>query len=149
MKKISILVFVLLSSVMMSAQFQIDSFFDEMGNVNLTTQESSESYSGKMTITHRVDDVAWARIVYRVIDMRFKQNYQLYTPQSNDPVYNSLLKVMLMAVADSMPVYAKDDNGDLRPFFNAGIQLGQPGLQITPDGFDFHVWIQGPQLNMK
>ena len=121
MKKISILVFVLLSSVMMSAQFQIDSFFDEMGNVNLTTQESSESYSGKMTITHRVDDVAWARIVYRVIDMRFKQNYQLYTPVSpDDPQYSSLFKTMLTAIQDGMPVYEKSINiGEIKPIFNA------------------------------
>ena len=119
MKKISILVFVLLSSVMMSAQFQIDSFFDEMGNVNLTTQESSESYSGKMTITHRVDDVAWARIVYRVIDMRFKQNYQLYAPVSpDDPQYRSLFRTMLAAIQDGMPVYEKSSNiGEIKPLF--------------------------------
>ena len=119
MKKISILVFVLLSSVMMSAQFQIDSFFDEMGNVNLTTKQSSESYSGKMTITHRVDDVAWARIVYRVIDMRFKQNYQLYAPVSpDDPQYRSLFRTMLAAIQDGMPVYEKSSNiVEIKPLF--------------------------------
>ena len=84
MKKISILVFGLLSSIRMSAQFQVESFFDELGNVNLTTQESVNEDGGKMAINHRKDDVAWARVVYRVIDMRFKQNYQLYDPGSPD-----------------------------------------------------------------
>lgn len=105
----------------MTAQHQIDSFFDEMGNINLNTQESSESYSGTMTITHRVDDIAWARVVYRVIDMRFKQNYQLYTPVSpDDPQYSSLFKTMLTAIQDGMPVYEKSINiGEIKPLFNA------------------------------
>ena len=119
MKKISILVFVLLSSIMMSAQFQVESFFDELGNVNLTTQESVNEDGGKMAINHRKDDVAWARVVYRVIDMRFKQNYQLYAPVSpDDPQYRSLFRTMLAAIQDGMPVYEKSSNiGEIKPLF--------------------------------
>ena len=119
MKKISILVFVLLSSIMMSAQFQVESFFDELGNVNLTTQESVNEDGGKMAINHRRDDVAWARVVYRVIDMRFKQNYQLYAPVSpDDPQYRSLFRTMLAAIQDGMPVYEKSSNiGEIKPLF--------------------------------
>ena len=119
MKKISILVFVLLSSIMMSAQFQVESFFDELGNVNLTTQESVNEDGGKMAINHRRDDVDWARVVYRVIDMRFKQNYQLYAPVSpDDPQYRSLFRTMLAAIQDGMPVYEKSSNiGEIKPLF--------------------------------
>jgi gliding motility associated protien GldN len=119
MKKLFFVVVALLGLSTVQAQHQIKSFFDDMGLVRIETQELAESADTLVTVFHRADDIVWSRVVYRVIDMRFKQNYQLYTPLSNDPVYNSLIKVMLMAVADSMPVSAKDDNGDLRPFFNA------------------------------
>lgn len=120
MKKISILVFAMLSSVMMFAQHSIDSFFDDLGNVNLTTQET-EGNGVTMKITHRPDDIAWARIVYRVIDMRFKQNYQLYAPTSpDDPQYSSLFRTMLTAIQNGMPVYEKSINiGDIKPVFHA------------------------------
>ena len=118
MKKL-VLVFVVLCGLStVRAQHHINSFFDEMGLMRIETQELAESADSLVTIFHRSDDIVWSRVVYRVIDMRFKQNYQLYTPQTNDPKYNSLIKVMLLAVADGMPVYAKDDNGDLRPYFN-------------------------------
>lgn len=120
MKKISILVFVMMSSVMMFAQHSIDSFFDELGNVNLTTQTEVGNEGTTMKITHRPDDIAWARIVYRVIDMRYKQNYQLYTPIApEDPQYSSLFKTMLTAIQNGMPVYEKSINiGDIKPVFN-------------------------------
>ena len=104
---------------MMSAQFQVESFFDELGNVNLTTQESVNEDGGKMAINHRKDDVAWARVVYRVIDMRFKQNYQLYAPVSpDDPQYRSLFRTMLAAIQGGMPVYEKSSNiGEIKPLF--------------------------------
>lgn len=123
MKKISILCLMLLGSIMITAQHQIDSFFDEMGSVNLTTTQGSiTSTSQYKTITHRKDDVVWARIVYRVIDMRFKQNYQLYTPVSpEDPQYKSLFRTMLAAIQNGMPVYEKSsDIGDIKPTFALG-----------------------------
>ena len=123
MKKISILCLMLLGSIMITAQHQIDSFFDEMGSVNLTTTQGSiTSTSEYKTITHRKDDVVWARIVYRVIDMRFKQNYQLYTPVSpEDPQYKSLFRTMLAAIQNGMPVYEKSsDIGDIKPTFALG-----------------------------
>ena len=118
MKKLVFVIIALLGLSTVQAQHHINSFFDEMGLMRIETQELAESSDSIVTIFHRSDDIVWSRVVYRVIDMRFKQNYQLYTPQSNDPKYNSLIKVMLLAVANGMPVYAKDDNGDLRPFFN-------------------------------
>ena len=124
MKKISIIVLALLGYTMTFAQHSVNSFFDDMGIVSLETQELKESADSLVTVFHRKDDVVWSRVVYRIIDLRFKQNYQLYTPLSPfDPAYSSLLKVMLMAVADGMPVYAKDNNGDLRPSFKADAKI--------------------------
>ena len=120
MKKLSIFVLVFLGSLMTYAQHSINSFFDEMGIVSLETQELKESSDTLVNLFHRTDDVVWSRVVYRIIDMRFKQNYQLYTPVSaEDPVYSSLFRTMLRAIENGMPVYEKSANvGDIKPYFN-------------------------------
>lgn len=120
MKKISIFVLVLLSYVATYAQQNIRSFFDDHGIVRLETQELQESSDTLVNVFHRADDVVWSRVVYRIIDMRFKQNYQLYTPVSaEDPVYSSLFRTMLRAIEKGMPVYEKSSIvGDVRPYFN-------------------------------
>ena len=120
MKKVSIFILALLGACMTYAQHSINSFFDDMGIVSLETQELKESSDTLVNVFHRTDDVVWSRVVYRIIDMRFKQNYQLYTPVSaEDPVYSSLLRTMLRAIEKGMPVYEKSSIvGDIRPYFN-------------------------------
>ena len=120
MKKISILAVVVLASVMSYAQHQVTSSFDDMGIVRLETQELQESSDTLVSISHRADDVVWSRIVYRIVDMRLKQNYQLYTPlTSEDPQYSSLFRTMLRAIEQGMPVYEKSNTiGDIKPYFN-------------------------------
>ena len=120
MKKISIIILALLACVMSYAQHRINSFFDDMGIVRLETQELKESSDTLVNVFHRTDDVVWSRVVYRIIDMRFKQNYQLYTPvNAEDPVYSSLFRTMLRAIENGMPIYAKSNTvGDVRPYFN-------------------------------
>ena len=119
MKKISIFVLALLSCFATYAQHNVRSFFDDMGIVNLETQELKESSDTLVSVFHRADDVVWSRVVYRIIDMRFKQNYQLYTPVSaEDPMYSSLFRTMLRAIEQGMPVYEKSTTvGDIRPYF--------------------------------
>lgn len=120
MKKISIIVLALLGYAMTYAQHSVNSFFDEMGIVSLETQELKEASDTLVNLFHRTDDVVWSRVVYRIIDMRFKQNYQLYTPVSaEDPVHSSLFRTMLRAIENGMPVYEKSANvGDIKPYFN-------------------------------
>ena len=120
MKKISVIILALLACVMSYAQHRINSFFDDMGIVRLETQELKESSDTLVNVFHRTDDVVWSRVVYRIIDMRFKQNYQLYAPVSaEDPVYSSLFRTMLRAIENGMPIYAKSNTvGDVRPYFN-------------------------------
>ena len=122
MKKISILAVAVLVSVMSYAQHQVNSFFDDMGIIRLETQELLESSDTMVNVTHRADDVVWSRVVYRIVDMRLKQNYQLYTPvTSEDPQYSSLFRTMLRAIEHGMPVYEKSNTvGDIKPYFNFG-----------------------------
>ena len=118
-----------------NAQHQINSFFDEMGIVRLETQELKEASDTLVTVFHRSDDVVWSRVVYRIIDLRFKQNYQLYTPVSaDDPVYASLFRTMLGAIEKGMPIYEKSSNiGDVKPYFTGEPLAKQeiPGLLNT------------------
>lgn len=119
MKKISIFLLALLGYGATYAQHSVNSFFDDMGIVRLETQELSEAADTLVSVFHRSDDVVWSRVVYRVIDMRFKQNYQLYTPVApEDPVYSSLFRTMLRAIENGMPIYEKGVVGDIRPYFN-------------------------------
>jgi gliding motility associated protien GldN len=60
-------------------------------------------------VDHRLDDVIWARYIYRIIDMRYKQNYQLYFPtKSDDADYRNLFKVITDAVVDGLPIYERN-----------------------------------------
>lgn len=120
MKKICLIIFALVGFATTQAQYQVNSFFDNMGIVRLETQELSETADTLVSKFHRADDIVWSRVVYRIIDMRFKQNYQLYNPvSSEDPQYKSLFLVMLNAIKDGMDVYEKSSEvGDIKPYFN-------------------------------
>ncbi|MBQ9339212.1 MAG: gliding motility protein GldN [Paludibacteraceae bacterium] len=119
MKKLNvIIVLLMLSSVSLMAQHQINSFFNKNGTVRLETQELIDSSDSLASVFHRADDVIWSRVVYRIIDMRYKQNLQLYFPtNADDPQYNNLLKVICLAIIDGMPVYAKPNYVDITPHF--------------------------------
>ena len=109
MKKISVIILALLACVMSYAQHRINPFFDDMGIVRLETQELKASSDTLVSVFHRSDDVVWSRVVYRIIDMRFKQNYQLYFPtKSDDADYRNLFKVITDAVVDGLPIYEKN-----------------------------------------
>lgn len=110
MKKLTIIASLLLVISTLSAQHQVNSFFDAMGVSKIKTVEYSSAHDTIVTIEHRMDDVIWSRIVYRVIDLRYKQNYQLYFPtKSDDPHYRNLLKVIADAiVSGNLPIYEKD-----------------------------------------
>lgn len=129
MKKLSIIACLLLGVTAVSAQHQVNSFFDGLGVAKIQTVEYSGTHDTIVTVEHRMDDVIWSRIVYRVIDMRYKQNYQLYFPtKSDDPNYRNLLKVIADAIVDGMPVYEK--NGETIKPNDFKITPPMPKLQI-------------------
>ncbi|MBQ3914481.1 MAG: hypothetical protein II692_03765, partial [Paludibacteraceae bacterium] len=120
------LVLVCLSVMMLAAnaQHQINSFFDSKGAVRLETQELDRAADTLVTVGHRADDVVWSRVVYRIIDMRYKQNYQLYFPTNpEDPQYKGLFQVMLEGMADTLHAYALQTDNSIKPFFHDDLLL--------------------------
>ena len=109
MKKICIIACLLCSVMAAQAQHKVISFFDEIGSARIQTEEFSQAHDTIVRVDHRIDDVIWARYVYRIIDMRYKQNYQLYFPtKSDDADYRNLFKVIADAVVDGLPIYEKN-----------------------------------------
>jgi gliding motility associated protien GldN len=99
----------MLGVVTAQAQHQVISFFDEVGSARIQTEEFSEAHDTIVLVDHRIDDVIWSRFIYRIIDMRYKQNYQLYFPtKSDDTDYRNLFKVITDAVVDGLPIYEKN-----------------------------------------
>ena len=108
-KKISIIACLMLGVISVQAQHKVISFFDELGTARIQTEEFSQAHDTIVMVDHRLDDVIWSRYVYRIIDMRYKQNYQLYFPtRVDDPDYRNLFKVILDAVVDGMEIYPRD-----------------------------------------
>lgn len=132
-KKLSFVACLLLGVVTAQAQHQVISFFDELGSARIQTEEYSEAHDTIVMVDHRIDDVIWARYVYRIIDMRYKQNYQLYFPtRVDDPDYRNLFKVILDAVVDGLQIYPRDPE-TIKPSFKT-----QPPFtkqQIPMDAF--------------
>ena len=122
MKKFLVISLLMVSlALTVSAQHSVNAFFDSSvhGQPRLETQELKDD--SIVTVFHRSDDVVWARIVYRVIDMRYKQNYPLYYPVKPQSQDKALFRVMLEAVADGMPVYRTIDENNIVPDFRNGL----------------------------
>ncbi len=132
-KKISIIACMLLGVVTAQAQHKVVSFFDEVGSARIQTEEFSQAHDTIVMVDHRIDDVIWARYVYRIIDMRYKQNYQLYFPaKADDPDYRNLFKVILDAVVDGMVIYPRG-NETIKPDFKNTAPMTK--AQIPVDAF--------------
>lgn len=120
MKKLSIVAVLLLCVLTMSAQHPIFSFFDQKGAVRqeFETTEPDAVTGTLVSVFHRSDDVVYSRVIYRVIDVRYKQNYQLYFPTNpDDPQYQSLFRLMLDAIVNGLEVYEKGGDEDIKPHF--------------------------------
>ena len=117
MKKLCIIACLALGlSVTAYAQHPVNSFFDDLGSANIHTEDlvTCIDANGRfrndtiVKVFHRLDDVVWAKYVYSVIDLRYRQNYQLYFPTNiTDSDYRNLFKVMVDAIRDGLPVYDK------------------------------------------
>ena len=120
MKKYSFIIalFALLFSAgNLKAQDPNASFFDQIGNIRLQTMELDALADTIAVLDHRAEDISWSRVVYRVIDMRDKQNFQLYFPSRPNDQYRSLFRVMLDAVVNGINVYSRNPR-DIKPQFS-------------------------------
>lgn len=107
---------------MLAAQSNQVPFFDSKGIVRIQTTEMDALADTIAIVNHRADDIVWSRIVYRVIDMREKQNYQLYFPVRPNDEYKSLFRLMLEAIADGVPVYKRNPR-EIKPSFADSVKL--------------------------
>ena len=104
-----------------AAQEQVLPFFDLKGNVAIQTTQMDALADTIARINHRADDIVWSRIVYRVIDLRDKQNNQLYFPIKPNDKYKSLFRVILDAsVSGGLKAYDKIDF-DIQPKYDTPI----------------------------
>lgn len=92
-------------------------FFNKVGDIRLQTTEMDALADTIAVVNHRADDIVWSRIVYRVIDMRYKPNYQLYFPTRPTERNRSLFRVMLDAIVDGLNVYRRNPR-DIMPMFD-------------------------------
>ncbi len=114
---ISLVVMLTAIPSVLKAQLNQVPFFDSKGNVRIQTTELDALADTIAKVYHRADDVVWSRVVYRVVDLRDKQNYQLYFPMRASDEYRSLFHVMLDAVCSGIPVYRRNPR-EIRPLFS-------------------------------
>lgn len=124
MKKVGLISFIVCSLLVVSTanaqQSENLSFFNKQGIVNIQTVEKAAINDSVTLIDHRVDDIVWSRVIYRVIDMREIQNYQLYFPVVPQNQYKSLFRVMLESlVSGELKAYGKIDREMLPDYYNA------------------------------
>jgi len=120
MRRFCIVACLLMGLSMTYAQHYVNPFFDTKGSARISVPEYTPAKDTIIKTFHRNEDVIWSRYVYRIIDMRQKQNYQLYFPATpDDPDYRSLFRVILDAIVDGLPLYVKSsDAGDIKPYFD-------------------------------
>ncbi len=125
MKKYCIVSLVLITTLfprILLAQEKQVSFFDKKGNVRILTTEMDALVDTIANVNHRWDDIVWSRKVYRIVDLRDKQNYQLYFPMRSNDQYKSLFRTMLDAICKGVPVYRRNAR-EIVPSFNDSARL--------------------------
>ncbi len=116
MQKNKFLLWAILAFLPLVVSAQDDnSFFSEAGEIKSNDYYNDLNYSLAF-IDHRSDDVVWARIVYRMVDVRDLKNAPLYFPMRPSKDQKSLFKLMIDAVVEGIPVYRRNAR-EIRPDF--------------------------------
>lgn len=114
MKKLFLIIFLIPALLTARAQDN-NSFFSEAGEI-VSGNENDDLNYALAFIDHRSDDVVWARIVYRMLDLRDTQNNPLYFPLRPNKDQKSLFKLIIDAVVEGVPVYRRNAR-EIRPDF--------------------------------
>jgi gliding motility associated protien GldN len=135
MKKYWIVSFLIFQSVsfnILQAQLTPVPFFEKNGTEAIQTTAMNALADTIAVVNHRADDVVWSRKVYRIIDMRDKQNYQLYFPVVANEQYRSLFRLILdAALNDSLRAYDKVPR-EIGPLYKNIIEKDSlPGLFVS------------------
>jgi gliding motility associated protien GldN len=97
-----------------NAQDKAKPFFDSNGAI---ATETIDAFGDTIaSVFHRMDDIVWTKILYKVIDLRDKQNQQLFFPIRPAGSYKNFFRVMMDAMLE----------GNLRAF-------GHRDFDISPD----------------
>ncbi|MDR0810923.1 MAG: gliding motility protein GldN [Paludibacter sp.] len=100
--------------VEVNAQDRSKSFFDNNGAI---ATETIDAFGDTIAKTfHRMDDIVWTKVLYKVIDLRDKQNQQLFFPIRPAGAYKNFFRVVMDAMLE----------GNLRAF-------GHRDFDISPD----------------
>ena len=120
MKKISLLLtYILVSSLFLQAQDLDDFlFFKEDGSINYNEELSHDLGYTLVHLDSRADDVVWAHIVYKIIDLRDNQNSQLAYPVERDARHKNLFRVIAEAVTKNAKIYYPSES-DITPNFDS------------------------------
>lgn len=98
-------------------------FFNKDGTIAIQTRQMNALADTIATTYHRADDIVWSRIVYRVIDLRERQNNQLYFPILPNEKYKNLFRIILdETVSGRVKGYGKKDN-NIQPVYSAPLTL--------------------------
>jgi gliding motility associated protien GldN len=95
LKSIIMVAFLASMLAVAKAQDRSLSFFTKDGIITTETEHIDGLADTISTVFHRVDDIKWSRVVYRIIDMRDKQNHQMYFPIKPTDYYKNMLRVIL------------------------------------------------------
>lgn len=107
-------------------------FFDLNGDIAIQTNQKNALADTIAKINHRWDDIVWSRIVYRVIDVRDRQNNQLYFPVLPTEKYKSLLRLIFdETVAGNLIAYDKKNTEDIVPNFKKPLSVEELSKMIT------------------
>jgi gliding motility associated protien GldN len=118
---LSVFLFGIFMILPINAQENSKSFFARNGTVALQTTEMNSLADTISVVNHRADDIVWSRIIYRIIDLRDRQNFQLYFPTTPNEQYRSLFRVILDAVVDGkLKAYGKIER-EIEPTFKTSL----------------------------
>lgn len=147
MQRIKFMILIGFSTLLFSLQAQERAtlFFQPVQNQNDSTQQTGAATAlsdSVKRVIHKLqdavqanihaDDVVWSKTVYRIIDMREKQNFSLYFPFEPQDGMKNLMTIMLDGVINkTLTVYKKGLRDDqFRPDFS-------PKMIVPYDSTDY------------
>lgn len=108
-------------------------FFNKNGTIAIQTRQMNALADTIAVTDHRADDIVWSRIVYRIIDLRERQNNQLYFPILPNEKYKNFFRILLDETLNGrVKGYAKKDN-NIQPIYSTALDLEKIAKDVYVD----------------